>query len=365
MVFQKGNSGGPGRGNKGKGRNVNRAPEEVFEFGEVGEDELPADILRVLDELGDQISKVAVYRMTENHKQAWVGTIPADEFALDYVARRWGGGRYVARCNGPDGAFVKGVTFYIDESIRPERKDEPSAFGTDPLTKLLLDRVLAAPAAAAGNPMDLVASLAAASATQAQAMMTAMTPLLAKITELASGGGRGGDGNAADILQAVELGIGLGGKDEGYMPVIKEVGVPLVRALERMMADRGSGRHRVAVERGAADVAAPNVEPPAPAGPAWVDVVRPYVAKLLQFAERGDEPNLWAAVLDTQYPKFARWLDTAVVHPDFEAQLYGHFPELGPHRDWIHAFLVEFGPETDEAGELPITGEGGADGEVS
>lgn len=346
---------------KGKGKRTRRTtveeevepqlPETDDEFRVIAEEDLPPGIENVLAEVGDEVARVVLYRRLKGERQAYVGTVDADEFTLDLVARMWGGGRYVARFSGTQGGFLKGkpgVTFYIDESIKPEPKrpagvESGTGNGvTDTLMGKLLDRALAPPAPF--DPAAVATAIATAASSQLAAMMGAISPLMAKLADLSVGGG-GSKGSAAatDVLQAVELGLSLGGKDDGYLPVIKEVGVPLINALERMMAQREPRRAlppAAGPGAGSADVATPSEKP-------WVAAVRPYVQKIIGFARNGDEPSLWAAVLDRSFPKFAKWLEDAVQRPEFENELLLQFPELGPHQPWVHAFLAEF--ETEDA----------------
>lgn len=324
-------------------------PESALsEFGEVPVADLPPDVDNVLKEIGEDVTRVLLYRRLRGEKQAYVGTVDADEFSMDEVARRWGGGRYLARLVGAEG-IIKGMTFYIDESIKPQRADEREGHGggnavTDRLLERLIDKL--GDNKPARDPMEIAASLGAVVASQLQTMMGLLTPLLAKASE--GGGNAAGGSSAADILSAVELGISLGGKDEGYLPVIREVGLPLVKALESQLLARRSAPPVVrsaipaTTTPGEIPLTTPSLEPP------WVTAARPYIGKLVEFATRGDDPNVWAGVLDMQFPAFAKWLESAVGDEAFEASLYKHFPELTPHREWVTAFLTEFLPE-----ELP------------
>lgn len=307
---------------------------EMPEFGDIPLDQLPDDVQGVFDQLGDDVTKVLLYRRTKGEKQAYVGTIDADDFDLDYIATTYGGGRYLARLVGQQG-IIKGITFYIDEAIRPKRRDDEGG-GVSGGLERLVERLIEAQRPQK-DPMEIAAALAAASASQMQSMLTMIAPLLAQQRS-------GGDGmSAGDILKAVELGIDLGGKDEGYLPVIREVGVPMVRALEQLTSRRGAALPPAQPEGGAV---APTPQPPAAGVPQWVTMLKPHVAKVLDFAQRGADPGTVAAALDLQFPRLARWLEDAMASdPTFEEKLVGFFPEIAPHRSWLTQLLNEFAPE--------------------
>src|SRR5207245_2451277 len=148
--------------------------------------------------------------------------------------RLYGGGRYLARLTKAEGGFIKGITFRIDETIKPEARGDDGklasqADGTRDLLLKLIEK-LGTPAVPARDPMEIAVAMSQVAATQRSSMIGIIGPLIAKLSE-----GKGGGASASDILAAVELGIDLGGKDEGMMPVIRDVGVPLVKALEKHM----------------------------------------------------------------------------------------------------------------------------------
>lgn len=320
------------------------------DFAEIPLNELPPDIDNIVKELGEDVTKVLLYRRVGGSKQSYVGTIDADEFSMDYIARTWGGGRYLARIVGSAG-ILKGQTFYIDESIKPEPKEERAKGGdlNDKLLEKLFDKL--GDRAPQKDPMEIAAAMAAASAAQMQAMMAMMMPLISKMLE---GGGKGSA--ASDLFEAIQLGLDMGGKDDGYMGVIKEVGVPLVNALERSMGAPQGPRRRLAMPPGSSP-AQPEVPVALPIGnaPPWVAMLRPYVPRVLAFIQQGATPGTVAAALDLQGPRVARWLEeTVVATPDFKALLLQYFPEFAPHGAWLDGFIAEFMPEEedDPTGEL-------------
>lgn len=310
------------------------------EFGEITDEQLPQGTDTMLDELGDDVEKIILWKRQAG-RLVYVGTLEADEFSLDYVARQWGGGRYLGRLRGASG-FLKNRSraFYIDETIKPEPTPVASPAGAQAaLVEKLLDKLTDRAQADGRNPMEIAASLGQVAATQMQTMMTAMLPLIERITS--GGGGKGAQAN--DILEAVQLGITLSGKDEGYMPVIREVGVPLVKALERQMLLPKGAVPSPATPTTTEGIVQPQAN--AAGVPPWVEMLRPHIAKVLEFARRGADPGTVASAIDLQYPRLAKWLEQAMAEGDFESQVAQYFPEVQPVRAWVGALLMEFAPE--------------------
>ena len=337
------------------------------------------DIESFIDELGDSAVNVYLSRYDkEKGRFAWLATMPVDEFSQDNVARQWGGGRYMARVKNSDGRFFKGASrvFFIDESIKPTRAGEQpggngvTGFERELLLKLVTERSGGSDIA---GQMQAIATIAAS---QASAMMTAMTPLLAKITELASGGGKGGA--IGDLIAAVELGTNLSGtKDEGYLPVIREVGVPLVKALEQYFTGLKGRNARPApatsIQPGVGhppgpgtprEVAPPADNPAAPQAPPWVQMLAPYIPKVIDFAVHGGDPNVVAGLVYSSNPPMARLLEDMVEQAGFSAQLLQTFPGLQAHAAWVDQFLDEFrGEEIGEEIEPVTADQGEGDGD--
>src|SRR5712664_4149114 len=92
------------------------------DFREISPEDMPPDIANVIAEMGGSIAKVTLYRRTHGQKQAYLSQMDIDEFSVDEIARVYGGGRYLARFNAADGTFIKGHTFYIDETIEAQKK---------------------------------------------------------------------------------------------------------------------------------------------------------------------------------------------------------------------------------------------------
>lgn len=319
-------------------------PEPPPVFEEVPDDELPPDLGTVLAELGEDVTRVVLYRRAGNQPQKYVGSLDASECTLDEIARRFGGGKYLARFASTRG-FLGARTFYIDESIKPAASGSPVEVGTYTPLQMMermvdkladrLDRIQAAPQK---DPVELAVSL-----------IGALAPVFAKT---AGGGG-------SDPLEAIRLGVelaeGRAPSDGGYLPVIREIGVPLVRALDRMSGVRPNP----------APAALPKPTTPAPpvatpgegksvAVPQWIATIHPFLPTILRYAEMKADPELVAAAVELQSPTLAQWIDQQVSDGvALVPELLHHVPTLTPHRDWLEAVLACFGPDDPESPEPP------------
>lgn len=344
---------------------VQDAVEAVLE--ELGEDEVPRDVADVLAELGEDVNRVNIYRNVKGSPQKYVGVMDVDEFSLEEVGRRWGGGRYVMRFNKTTGGFKKAYTFYIDDAVKPEpvavREAREGATGMsgsfqEQLLLKLLDRP-PTPAVDWSAVASTVAAVMGAMKTDPAALFAAMTaataPLLSRVVE---NGGKGS--NSKDLFDAIQLGLSMGGeKDEGYLPVIREVGVPLVRALETMMAHQGATRRVLPRQPGGTTVDTPADNPL----PEWAQQLQPYIGRVVKWASTDDDPGLWATVIAHEVPDLDAFLVANAPNPSFEMALYQHFPQLAPHRTWVRAFLDEFLPDAPEPAATPEAGAHGDDAE--
>lgn len=310
--------------------------QEVSDFVEVTEGDMPPDLQGFLEEIGADATKVVLFRRTKDGKQPYVGTYSAAEFDLEAVKQEHGGGSYFCRIYN-QGGVKKTYRFAIDESIKPLA---PELRGGSSVRDVLLEKLLERLGGngGGGDPMEIAAKIAQANATQTAATLALVMPLIEKI----SGGGKGGN-NIAEMLEIMEFGIshfGAGAKDEGFMGVVREVGLPLVDILKN--ATKGAMQKPVAV-------AVPVAGAITSGAPLWVGVVRKHVMGLLPYIQGGADPVMVAAAMEVQTPKFVRWLDGMVEDVNFRPQLFANVPELGPHAEWLGRFLAEFGPEeTDD-----------------
>lgn len=346
--------------------------DDLPDTGLVPMDALPPDVMNVMRELGDDVAKVYVERRLPGGKRAWVETFDAGEFSIAEVGQRFGGGRYLARLQSGDGGFIQGFTFYIDESRKPAplKEDTPVPAFVD-RDRQLLDKLLDKTLEGGGGKGDMnSAVLVALINSQAESqrnMLTLLVPVLSKMAE----GPRGGGGGMNELMAAIELGSQLGGKGEGdsWLPLVREVGVPLVQAMQDYMT---ALKQRAAERAAAVPAVRPALPAPVPvvAGSGVTPVasapnpnadplarIAPWVPKLCDFAHHGAEPREIAAMVRAHAPDVARWLEAVVGEPGFMAQLLTKYPALAAAdvAPWVDRLLDEFDVIEDEEEEEEAT----------
>lgn len=343
--------------------NQTGTPEFPVDFAEsLDPNGMPEDVERALQELGAGVASVVLYTFDKQGKQSYLCTMGVDEFSLENVKTQYGGGRYFARFRAAGGEFLAGKMFRVDERWTPATvptAPAPVGGGSELVTvvrELLLemrDQRNRAPAPAS-DPMELVAKLGAVSAQNMATMMGVMQSM-----------NKGGGGNAVTpetMMEAVQLGVELagkggggGGEDNELAKTIREFAGPLLQILSRA-TNSAPQRPAAAVTEGkVVGTIAPTDAPAAAQGePPWVALLRPHIPQLVKLASENADTNLWAAVIDSQAPKMARWLEGAARDPEFVDALLQKFPELVAYRTWCVHLLEEFAveEEPDELDEL-------------
>lgn len=320
--------------------------EETPDFQEVGVEDVPPGLEHVMAELGEEVTKVTVWRRQAGKKEAWLASYDAADFTVEEVAHRFGGGHYIARFADTEGKWLRGWTFYVDESVKPEPRPAPGTVdpaSAPPWMDRLLDRVLSAPANQK-DPMEIAAALASASALQVKNSMDMLLPLIDKLLS-----GSKHDTPMNDLMAAIELGTTMGGEKDSYLPVIREVGAPLVRALETYLQTQR------ALPAGNPPVADALAQAPAVPRRTWWDVLMVWVPKVVDAAVQGVDVDPVAALVYNNAPGLARWLEMKMAGDaaGFEAALLERFPTLAPHAEWTHDLLEEFAPEPEPEEEEP------------
>lgn len=121
----------------------------------IPEDELSDDVNNVLDELGENVSAVVVYRMKENKPGEWdyVTRIPATEFTQEYLKEQYGGGDYKLHLIDKVQGAINPVLISIDRrfvgKLFAQQPAVPAASQDafkDRLLEILLTKMLTQPA---------------------------------------------------------------------------------------------------------------------------------------------------------------------------------------------------------------------------
>lgn len=322
-------------------------------FGELMGEDVPPDLYGVMEQLGETVSKVILHRTDKTGKSPYLTTMTADEFDQQTVAEQYGGGRYIAKLFGPHpdtgrNGVLKTYTFWIDDAVRPKSSEQLAARenggkdARDALLERLLDKLTNG--TPQRDPMEIAAALASASAEQMKNSVALIAPLLDKLV----GGGKGGGMSTSDVLEAVRLGMDMGGDREsggGYGEVIRDVGIPLVKAFEQQLSKPGGAVPKNPVPK----------QPVLPSGaPPWAGMLRPYILGILPYIQAGTSPEMVAATVDVQAPKLGEWFATAMTQPGFMEQLVATFPEqLANHRQWVKEFLDLYVEEEEEEEPAP------------
>lgn len=322
-------------------------------------DQGEADALqRLLASLPGAGVRVQLWRYESNGERAFLDTVDGEVFDPAWVRDNYGGGKYQARCVDGTGTFIPGAsTFRISgppiEPARPKRAADPE---DEPAwARRLEDRLERLEGRGATDPVQSAVQLAT---TMTSALMGSITPMIDRL-------GEQGGPSYADLLALVREGVELGREskgDAGYAPVIERLGVPLMDIIRHEAAARGLG--------GGAPAPGPGAPRPNPAGspsgtprPPWAAHMEPHVPGLVQLAAVHSDPE-WVAqvvVLDRLDDVGGAFLAEELVRADFTRDLFGQFPELAPHREWVRDLVEALREELEDAdaedvGEDPAGG---------
>jgi hypothetical protein len=290
--------------------NPDAPPEALAPRQAVGDPEtLSDDVERILADLGEGASSVAVYR--ENDAQPgkfdFVARVPAPQFSNDYVASQYGGGNYQLIISDKLQGPLNPVYFSVDRRVigkafavngAPVIPGGEGAF-KDRLLEILLARALTP---AAPPPPHNTAS-------ETLSIITALAPLL-------RGNGGGGENPmemvtalfsaATDMASRMGPSDGIGAVAEKLLPVV-----------ERLVTASGAQRRALpappprppVVQTGAPPVAAVPVETPTtevevktePAHapdilPTWLRPFQQFAGVLVSLADTEADPALYADV---------------------------------------------------------------------
>lgn len=333
------------------------------------------EVRRILQELGvedpdaeGQLAKVTLSRRDgRGSNYAWLETFEdPEEFTLEAVRERYGGGEYQARLMDPAGQFIKTRTFKIAGPSKRPPEEEPAPRATPELEAVRVQlEELRAELARAREPkgsdalLDMFKIVVPMMTAMQQASATAMAPLLEALAKR--------DKPALDPLEMLERAADLlerrngGGGSGGYEGVIREVGLPLLGKLHELAhQERAPGE--LANPESAPVLHRRPVPPPPVSGspmlPPWAQLIAPHLEGLLTLATvRADPAFAVEKVLENASEEELSFIgDQLDKGDDGRAEFFALFPPAMRYRSWFDSFFDAL----DDA--LPQEGEEGPDG---
>jgi len=346
----------------------NKAPEQETH-------DAPEGLESVLAELGPGEWKVAIHRHDRNGVE-WLDTWLAEAFSLAAVKDVYGGGKYRFRILTPEGQYhtsrverISGRSRYPD---REEEEEEHRPNGTDVAESVLklterLDGFMhdlrhPEPEFQRVNPLELLTNMVGM-------VQEASRPMYDLLATRASEEREEQMGAIQGFLQGIEFARTIRAEmqeeaspSSPYEQVLKRLGDPLVRILERNMGP-GAGAALAPTANPNPPENLPMIDAeklPDPA-PAWVRYVGQILPQLVGWAERGKAPGVCAEfVVDELQPGHWRPVLSELTREGFETEFYAAVPKAAENRDWFGDFygaaqdiLLELlrGGSEPEAGE--------------
>jgi len=348
------------------------------------------DIEEFLAGVGQDATKVTVYRDDGAGSPIYVLTLPWAGFSVEQLAERLGGGTYSLRVYGPPSKKYKGgyrgtkevriygppkdLTKVLQEETDAERErrradeaerrvhelekqnaDDRVVSALRELQTAIIDIRKPAPAEAesSGNVLKMFLEL------QAEMFARFMPHVNTPAADT-------GAGLFDSFFKGLELGRDMGGNgDEGYLGVVKSLGVPLVQYLQNRGVDpRVLAGHLPAPTPGQLPPPSPppmtNTEPGQT--PRLEDALRPFVPTLVSWASSGRNAEVMAdyivQVLDEPWTSgLAEFLATE--QAGAITKFLAWFPECTPHREWFGRLLHGLSEDLLEdlpADEIPPKG---------
>lgn len=317
-------------------------------------------LARAAEDLGSGLATIKVYVVPKTGKPEYLTEFAADDSdsIVAEVARRYGGGTYLARFYGDDGLLSRApVRFSVASVVKPQGEADDDASGGDNFEKQVLRKLLdrAIDGGGAGNPAAITAALIQASTAQAAALMGVIAPMIQKMTET-----RQPQQLPADLMaEMFRAGVDLAGaKDEPSPMGLVERFASIIERVQH-----GTERAKAAGAANAPVVASPDSRVTAPPAvesvggapgmgavnaPGWLKMLQPYIMELVQAAKDDVPPALVAAAVVDRAPATADWL---VAQPGtFIESLLDAVPELKAHEKWTRDVFTAL-RDMDDSGD--------------
>lgn len=289
---------------------------------------------RAAEDLGASLSTIKVYQVPKNGKPEYLTEFASDDSdsIVAEVARRFGGGAYLARFYGEDGLIQRApVRFNVAASVKPvgddDDGDEKGDFKSRVLEKLLTKAI---DGGGGNNPAAITAAIVQSATAQSAAMMQLLMPMIQRMMEASKPATLPTELMAEMFHAGVEM---ANAKDDpSPMGLVER----FAGILERVQARPASPAPAPAVRPVATAAEPARIESPSPEGekkvPGWLKVLQPYVNDLVQAATDSVPPALVAATIIDRSPATADWL---VAQPaTFVEALLDAVPALKPHEAW-------------------------------
>lgn len=316
-------------------------------------------LARAAEDLGSGLATIKVYLVPKTGKPEYLTEFAADDSdsIVAEVARRYGGGTYLARFYGEDGLLQRApVRFSVAGIVKPQGEADAESGGENfekQVLKKLLDRAI--DGGGGGNPAAITAALIQASTAQAAALMGVIAPMIQKMTEVKQQPALPTELLAEMFHAGVEL---AGAKDDPSPMGLVERFAGILERVQHGQRITGGG------PTPALSVAPtnPGTTPPSqvesvgtqPVGsvsaPGWLKILQPYIAELVQAAKDNVPASLVAAAIIDRAPATADWL---VAQPaTFVESLLDAVPELKAHDAWTREVFVALRDAGDDDGDM-------------
>lgn len=335
-----------------------RRPEPPKPRRVIAREEPPVtDLNRVLADLGAESSRVQLWRVRDDGKQAYIRQWSAQEFSLELVREQCGGGQFLARFF--DSANVEQGTheFIIDE---PEEREATGEDITDIVRTVVQRETQQQPRE---SPFAIAAAMAAANAESMKAMFAVIGPLMmprqddtakAVLTALLA---RERDTSPDAWLQMMEKAIefverkgdsGSSGGDVGYAQVLTQIGKPLVELLTRQSGTTVAPVAQSPQQLESGDVGMkPERNTPFAA-------FAPFMDELLKIAveakNNDEEIQMWAAAIETEQEKAVDLLYSIVKRIGMDKAVESFvktFPAVDPQREFFRKLFEALTAESE------------------
>lgn len=314
-------------------------------------------LARAAEDLGSGLATIKVYIVPKTGKPEYLTEFAADDSdsIVAEVARRYGGGTYLARFYGEDGLLSRApVRFSVASVVKPQGEDAEEE-GDDFKSRVLEKLLARAIDGGGGNPAAVTAAMIQASTAQAAALLGVIQPMIEKMLNT-----KQGQTIPTELLgEMFRAGVDLAAaKDEPSPMGLVERFASILERVQHGQRIAGGGTAP------ALPVAPANPGPTAtpqvgsvgaqPAGsvsaPGWLKMLQPYITELVQAAKDSVPASLVAAAIIDRAPATADWL---VAQPaTFVESLLDAVPDLKTHEAWTREVFAALRDAGDGDGNI-------------